>query len=146
MSNPQAGWYPSPPSMAEMSNVCTLAAPGAPKMKPVPLPPLSLDGTPLSPLLAQSTRPCIEYDVRHHPAYASAPNTGQEWAHEPATNPPSREMIIVCMVLPKPFAVRPSKGYSFVTIHDVLAATNMEFRRAAREAADDERWVPGFSR
>jgi hypothetical protein len=70
---------------------------------------------------------------------------GKEWANEHATNPPSRVMIIVCMVLPKPFAVRPSKN-EYVTIHDVLAATNMEFHRAARGAAVDEQWVSGFSR
>jgi hypothetical protein len=127
-----------------MSNMDTLAQPGAPKMKTIPLPPTSFDGTALSPLLAYSSRPGIEYDVRHHPAYASAPDAGQEWVHEHATSPPSREMIIVCMVLPRSFAVRPSsKEHGFVAIHDVLAATHAAFRQAAQ---DGERWVPGFSR
>jgi hypothetical protein len=53
-------------------------------------------------------------------------------------------MIIVCMVLPRPFAVRPSsKENGFVTIHDVLAATQAAFRQAAQ---GDERWVSGVSR
>ena len=133
--------------MDDMSNMCTQVPPGAPKMKPIPLPPSSDDGILLSPLLAYSGCPCIEYDVRHHPANVSTPNTGEEWAHEHATDPPSREMVIICVVLPMPFVVRPSKKERvFVTIHDVLVATNMEFRRAAQDAGIDEEWVPSVSR
>jgi len=119
--------------------------PGAPRIEPIPLPPMGFGGIGLHQLLAYANIPYIEYDVRRHPAFAFAPSGGLDWGKEPATDPHTSEMLIVCMVLPnKPeFAVRPlSSEYRFVTIHDVLAATHSAFREAAQE---DDHWVPGFS-
>jgi len=108
---------------------------------------MDFDGIRPHQLLAYANSPCIEYDVRRHPAYASAPNGGQDWGKEPATNPHTSEMLIVCMVLLRPqFAVRPSnRDYGFVTIQDVLTATHYAFRESAQEDLADDRWVPGFS-
>jgi hypothetical protein len=133
--------YPSPAPSPEVNADGIPLAPGAPRRLPVPLPPRPFN-TPrphLHPLLRYTLCPCILYDVRHPPSFASAPNARLEWAHESATNPPSSRVIITCHVLPRPFIVRPSgRIYDYVTIHDILLAVHGEFTAALRAA-----WAPG---
>ncbi|KIL59412.1 hypothetical protein M378DRAFT_169349 [Amanita muscaria Koide BX008] len=136
-----------PAPSRRVSNTSALILPATPRLEPIPLPPMSFDDTTLNTLVTYASRPRIQYDVRHHPGHASAPKGRQHWSQEPATNPPTPKMVIVCMVLPRPFVVYPaSKDLNYVTVRDVLAATHNAFREAARGAvADDETWVPGFS-
>ncbi|KIL59090.1 hypothetical protein M378DRAFT_169717, partial [Amanita muscaria Koide BX008] len=124
-----------------------LIPPATPRLEPIPLPPMSVDDTTLNTLVTYASRPRIQYDVRHHPGYASAPTGRQHWSEEPATNPSTPKMVIVCMVLPGPFVVYPaSSDLNYVTVGDVLAAAHNAFREAAQDAADDdETWMPGFS-
>ena len=75
--------------------------------------------------------PCIEYDMRKRPHYASARLARLEWAQESATNPPSSQLIITCHALPRPFIVRPcGRNYHFVTVHDILLAVHRAFNEA----------------
>ncbi|KIL59425.1 hypothetical protein M378DRAFT_169382 [Amanita muscaria Koide BX008] len=136
-----------PAPSRRVSNASALIPPATPRLEPIPLPPMSVDDTTPNTMVTYAGRPHIQYDVRHHPGYASAPKERQHWLQEPATNPPTPKMVIVCMVLPRPFVVYPaSKELNYVTVRDLLAATHSAFREAARGAvADDETWVPGFS-
>ena len=136
-----------PASSRRMSNPSALILPATPRLGPIPLPPMSVDDTAVNTLVTYASRPRIQYDVRHHPGYASTRKGRQHWSEEPATNPPIPKMVIVCAVLPRPFVVYPaSRDLSYVTVRDVLAATHNAFRVAAQEAVeDDETWVPGFS-
>ncbi|KIL59112.1 hypothetical protein M378DRAFT_85506 [Amanita muscaria Koide BX008] len=127
-----------------------LIPPAAPRLEPIPLPPMSVDDTSLNALVIYASHPRIQHDVRRHPGYASAPTGRRHWSEEPATNPPTPKMVIVCMVLPRPFVVYPaSRDSNYVTVRDLLAATHDAFREAVQEAvADDdidETWVPAFS-
>ncbi|KAM6503076.1 hypothetical protein JOM56_000019 [Amanita muscaria] len=121
--------YPSPAPTPQVDESGIPIPPGAPNRRHIPLPPNSFSGIRTHPLLGYDpTCPCIEYDVRCSPTYASAPNARLEWAYESAMNPQTREMTITCMVLPRPFVVRPTfEGYDFVTILDVLVATHRAF-------------------
>ena len=128
-------------SESHPTQVDTTIPPNAPRHHTIPLPPRGWNNVPqpyIHPLLRYSYSPCITYDVRHPPSSAFAPNTRLEWAHEPATNPSSPQMIITCYVLPRPFIVRPfGKHYDFVTIHDILLAVHREFSEARVRAAED---------
>ena len=134
--------YPTPAPSPEVNSNGIPLAPGAPRHLPIPLPPRPFN-TPrpyLHPLLRYTICPCILYDVRQHPTFASAPNARLEWAHESATNPPSSRVIITCHVLPRPFIVRPSgRIYDYVTILDILLAVHGEFAEALRVAWTDAR-------
>ncbi|KAM6503104.1 hypothetical protein JOM56_000047 [Amanita muscaria] len=136
-----------PAPSRRVSNTSALMPPATPRLEPIPLPPTSFDDTTLNTVVTYASRPRVQYDVRHHPGYASAPKGRQYWSQEPATNPPTPKMVIVCIVLPRPFVVYPaSSDLNYVTVRDVLAATHSAFREAAQGAvADDETWVPGFS-
>ena len=100
------------------SQVDTTISPNAPRHHPIPLPPRVWKNVPqphIHPLLRYSYSSFISYDIRHPPFFAFALNTRLEWAHEPATNPSSPQMIITCYVLPRPFIVRPfGKHYDFM--------------------------------
>ncbi|KAM6503091.1 hypothetical protein JOM56_000034 [Amanita muscaria] len=136
-----------PTPSRRVSNTSALIPPATPRLEPILLPPMSFDDTTLNALVTYASRPRIQYDVSHHPGYASAPTGRHHWSEEPATNPPTPKMVIVCMVLPKPFVVRPARrDLKYVTVRDLLAAVHNAFREAAQQAvADDETWVPGFS-
>ncbi|KIL57804.1 hypothetical protein M378DRAFT_171319 [Amanita muscaria Koide BX008] len=136
-----------PAPSRHVNNPSALIPPATPRLEPIPLPPVSFDDTALNTMVTYASRPRIQYDVRRHPGYASAPKGRQHWSEEPATNPPTPKMVIVCMVLPRPFVVYPtSRDLNYVTVRDLLAATHDAFREATQGAvADDETWVPGFS-
>jgi hypothetical protein len=107
---------------------------------------MSFSGIYVHPMLVYTICPCIEYDVRDPPAYASAPNARLEWAYEPATNPPAGEMTIICMALPRPFVVRPLiRDYDFVTILDLLATTHLAFRDVANAVNNNNNRLPWSS-
>src|SRR6266576_5568325 len=143
------------PTSAPNPQVDNNGIPSAPRHHPIPLPQRVWNNVPqpnLHPLLRYSPHPSISYDVRHPPSYASAQNTRLEWAHEPATNPSSPEMIITCYALPHwadPFIVRPlGKHYDFVTIHDILLAVHREFSEAilaAENSSESRTSRPGRS-
>ena len=129
--------YPTPAPSPQVDTNGFPLPPNAPRHHPISLPPRvsSWNQPYLHPLLRYSPyHPFISYDIRHPPTYASAPNTRLEWAHEPATNPSTPQMIITCHgVLPRPFIVRPyGINYDFVTILDVLLAVHREFIEALR--------------
>ena len=129
--------YPTPAPSPQVDDEGVPLPPGAPKSNTIPLPSITSFGTPpphLHPILGYADCPCIEYDVRKRPCYASARLARLEWAHESATSPPSSHIIITCHVLPHPFVVRPSRrSYNFVTVHDILLAVY----RALNEAFED---------
>ena len=136
------GWgpepYPTPAPSPQVDDKGVPLPPSAPEFSTIPLPSITGFGTPpphLHPILGYADCPCIEYDVRKHPGYASARLARLEWAHESATNPPSSQIIITCHVLPHPFVVRPSgRSYCFVTIRDILLAVHRAFNEASRNA------------
>ncbi|KAF8631467.1 hypothetical protein AX15_002381 [Amanita polypyramis BW_CC] len=131
--------YPTPAPTPRMANTGILCPPSPPRLRPLSLPPTTFSDPRLHPLLVYSTCPGIEYDVRQPPAYASAPNARLEWAYESATHPGSTQIIITCMELPCPFEVYPSaKGNGFITIHDILQAVHVAFRKAARSVEGRE--------
>ncbi|KAF8327986.1 hypothetical protein F5887DRAFT_1009387 [Amanita rubescens] len=140
--------YPTSAPNPQVDNNGIPTPPNAPHHHPIPLPPRVWNNVPqpyLHPLLRYSHHPSISYDVRHPPSYASAPNTRLEWAHEPATNPSSPEIIITCHPLPHPFIVRPfGKHYDFVTIHDILLAVHREFSEVI-QATENNSSRPGKS-
>jgi hypothetical protein len=129
--------YPTPAPSPQVDNDGVPLPPGAPKFHPIPLPPTGFGIAPshLHPILGYADCPCIEYDVRKRPSYASARLARLEWAHESVTNPPSSQIIITCHVLPRPFVVRPSgRSYYFVTVRDILLAVHRAFNEAFGDA------------
>ena len=128
--------YPTPAPSPQVDDNGIPLPLGAPKFNTIPLPSITGFGTApphLHPILGYADCPCIEYDVRKRPGYASARLARLEWAQESATNPPSSQIIITCHVLPHPFVVRPSGGYYFVTVHDILLAVHRAFNNASRD-------------
>ena len=138
------GSYPTPAPSPEVDDEGVPLPPKRPRCHPIQLPqgPFVTPQSHLHPLLGYANCPCIAYDVREHPSAASAPHSRLEWAHEPATNPPSSQIIITCRVLPHPFVVHPSgRNYDFVTVHDILEAVHSAFREIIR-AADRRNPIP----
>ncbi|KAF8675165.1 hypothetical protein AX14_005220 [Amanita brunnescens Koide BX004] len=133
--SPSPRSYPTPVPSPDVDEKGVPLPPGAPKFHPIPLPSTGFSVPPphLHPILGYADCPCIQYDVRKHPSYASALRARLEWAHELATSPPSSQIIITCHALPHPFVVRPSgRRYYFVTVYDILLAVHRAFNDAFR--------------
>ncbi|KAK2462609.1 hypothetical protein APHAL10511_005342 [Amanita phalloides] len=139
--------YPTPAPSPQRNSAGIPLAPGAPRMRPIPLQPTDPDGPRLHPLLVYANCPNLVYDVRRHPRHASARNARMEWLHEPAISPVSEELVITCRPLSRTFVVRPSTwGYHYVTVHDVLLAVHhgiQEVGWAVENPNNISSWITG---
>ncbi|EDQ99113.1 uncharacterized protein LACBIDRAFT_335334 [Laccaria bicolor S238N-H82] len=101
----------------------------------IPLPPLSLYGTSINPLLKRGTIPPIKYDIRSPPSFATSRRhlvDDDRWRHERASNPNLGSLTIRTALASKPVVVFPSRIVDgVVTVQDVLLAVHYALRASA---------------
>jgi len=123
----------------------------------IPLPPLSLYGTSINPLLERGMTPLIKYDISSPPSFAASRRhhiDDDQWRYERASNPNLGSLTIRTALISKPIVVFPSRiDYGVVTVQDVLLAVHYALRASVlddqhrrRQHQQAELWRQGAPR